>query len=109
MEKSLLKKYDEIFFDKERIGLMVDAILSGGSLLRINALDAILCSYIHFRLRHFSDVYPMSINLIIDIDCMELESSDEDYFFEIIKCFANELGLNHITQKNDKKIYIALY
>lgn len=109
MEKSLLKKYDEIFFDKERIALMVDECLSSGNALRTKALDAIFCSYIHHRFRAFSDVYPMSINLIIDIDCMELESSDDDYFFEIIKCFANELGLNHITQKNDKKIYIALY
>jgi len=109
MEKSILKRYDEIFFNKERIALMVDEFLSSENALRTKALDAIFCSYIHYRFREFSDVYPMSILLTIDIDSIEIESSDENNFFEEIKYVANELGLNHITQKDERKIRIPLY
>lgn len=55
MEESLLKDYDEIFFHKERITFMVDEFLAIRRHLRIQALDAIFCSYIHYRLREFSD------------------------------------------------------
>lgn len=109
MEKSILKRYDEIFFDKERITLMADKFLSSRNILRTKALEAIFCSYIHDRLREFSDVYPMSIHLIIDIDRIEIESSDENNFFEEIKYVTNELGLHGNTQKADRKIHICLY
>lgn len=46
--------------------------------------------------------------IIIDINTIEIESSDENNFFGEIKYVANELGLNFVTQKGDKKIYISL-
>lgn len=78
--------------------------------LLIKSLDAILCSYIHYRVTERSTVFPMSIQLIIDTSCIALEDCSEDDFLGNIKYVASKLQLDTpIIQMANKKIYIALY
>ena len=79
MEKNCLERYDEIFFDRERISLLADELLLAGSILTLKALDAVMCGYIHFRLRELSTNYPMSIPITIDLSTIKLGSADENY------------------------------
>lgn len=107
--ESILNKYDEIFFDKERIGLLIDELLFSGSILTLKALDAVLCNYIHVRVRQSSNVAPMSIPIVIKLDSVNLGSADEDYFFKRVEYVCSELKLDAITQKANHKIYVELY
>ncbi len=109
MEKSCLERYDEIFFDKERISLLVDELLLKGSILTVKALDAVMCGYIHFRFRQLSWDYPMSISITIDLGTVKLGSAEPSYFLERIKYIASELKLTSTIQMANNKIYISLY
>jgi len=109
MEKSCLERYDEIFFDRERISLLVDELLLSGSILTLKALDAVMCGYIHFRLREFSNNYPMSIPITIYLSTIELGNADENYFLERVKYISSELNLKSSIQMANNRIYISLY
>lgn len=109
MEKSCLERYDEIFFDKERIGVLVDELLLKGSILTLKALDAVMCGYIHYRLRELSSTHPMSICYQIDLRTIYLGSADENYFLQRVKYISEELELAASIQMANNKIYISLY
>lgn len=109
MEKNCLERYDEIFFDRERISLLVDELLFAGSILTLKALDAVMCGYIHFRTRELSSNYPMSIPITIDLATIKLGSADENYFLQRVKYISSELELHASIQMANNKIYISLY
>lgn len=109
MEKSCLERYDEIFFNKDRIGLLIDELLFSGSILTLKALDAVICAYIHFRVRELSNTYPMSIPISIDLRTIYLGSADENYFLKRVEYVAKELELKATIQMANNKIYISLY
>lgn len=109
MEKSCLERYDQIFFDKERISLLVDELLLAGSIVTLKALDAVMCGYIHFRLRELSSNYPMSILITIDLSTIKLGSADANYFLQRVKYISSELELKSSIQMANNKIYISLY
>lgn len=110
MSDNLLKKYDEIFFDKERVNVIIDELLLKESTLDIKALDSILCSYIHYRVHERSVFFPMSITLIIDINNIALEDSSESDFLKSVKYVVSELQLDpFFIEMANKKIRITLY
>lgn len=110
MENNCLKRYDEVFFDHERISGLIDELLLRGSILTLKALDAVMCGYLHFRLRQLSWDYPMSIPITIDLSTINLGSSDENYFLQRVNYILGELGLTSNTvQMANNKIYISLY
>lgn len=110
MEKSLLEKYDEIFFNKQRIGELIDEIhLSESRSTDLKALEAILCSYIRDRVTCHSSLNPMSMLLIIKVENINLGESERDIFLHRIKYITKKLNLGAISQEADGKIYINLY
>lgn len=109
MEKSCLARYDEIFFNKERIGILIDELLLSGSILTLKALEAVMCAYIRFRVRELSNSYPMSIPMSIDVNTIHLGSADANYFLKRVEYVAKELELSASIQMANNKIYISLY
>lgn len=108
---NIIKRYDAIFFNQERINTIIDNLYcSRERPLAIKVLEIILCQYIHCRVR-ISPVIaiPMNIDLVIDTNNIELEGVSEDIFFEDIKYVVSELHLKPIIQKAHKKIHIELY
>ena len=110
MKLTLLEKYDEKFFNRKRISELADKLIVEKYMLTLQILEAIICSYIHFRFEHFSKIITESIPLVIDIGTSNFKNLDENYLFEQAKYVIRSLGIFHASIKmENRKIYIVLY
>ena len=105
----ILERYDEIFFNKERISELIDEFVLKRKPLKSKALEVLLCTYIHDRVTMKSDVIPMSLHLIINLETIVLQEFERNVFKEMIESLCSALELNPLCQEYENKIYITLY